>query len=105
MAEVIHLSDSKRLLLEKYLRGELPPKPAGLPPISRRPASPVAPLSYGQQQIWLHAQMAPDLPLYNEPVTIHRKGPLDVNALEQSLSEIIRRHEAWRTTFHTLGGR
>jgi amino acid adenylation domain-containing protein len=104
MAEAIHLSDSKRLLLEKYLRGDLPLKPAGPPLISRSLAGTVAPLSYGQQQIWLHAQMAPDLPIYNEPVTIHRSGPLDVKALEQSLSEIIRRHEAWRTTFHCLNG-
>jgi amino acid adenylation domain-containing protein len=48
--------------------------------------------------------MDPGLPIYNEPVTIHRSGPLDVKALEQSLSAIIRRHEAWRTTFHCLHG-
>jgi len=55
--------------------------------------------------IWLHSQLTPDLPVYNEPLTIHRKGPLDVGALESSLSEIVRRHEAWRTTFVTVDGR
>src|ERR1700687_4898520 len=60
----------------------------------------VAPLSFAQQQIWLHAQMVPGrIPIYNEPVTIHRHGMLDVPALERALTEIVRRHEAWRTTF------
>ncbi|HMJ26762.1 MAG TPA: amino acid adenylation domain-containing protein, partial [Pyrinomonadaceae bacterium] len=33
------------------------------------------------------------------PVTVRRRGPLDLPALKQSLKEIIRRHEAWRTNF------
>ena len=37
--------------------------------------------------------------LYNEPLTVRHHGPLDVRVLEQALSEIVRRHEAWRTTF------
>jgi hypothetical protein len=32
------------------------------------------------------------------------RGPLDVAALEQGFSEIIRRHEAWRTTFEIVNG-
>lgn len=60
----------------------------------------VAPLSFAQQQIWLHAQMVPGgSPVYNEPVTIHRHGTLDVRALGRALTEIVRRHEIWRTTF------
>src|SRR5207237_408447 len=67
--------------------------------IAARPRGAVAPLSFAQQQVWLHAQLAPELPLYNEPLTIRRRGPLDVAALEAALTEIVRRHEAWRTTF------
>jgi surfactin family lipopeptide synthetase A len=59
----------------------------------------VAPLSFAQEQIWLHAQLVPGIPIYNEPVTIHRHGPLDVQALERALTEIVRRHESWRTGF------
>jgi hypothetical protein len=44
-------------------------------------------------------------PLYNESITIYRTGPLDVSILEQSLAEIIRRHEIWRTTFDMIEGR
>jgi surfactin family lipopeptide synthetase A len=63
-----------------------------------------APLSFAQQQIWLHAQLVPEIPIYNEPVTIHRRGRLDVAALERTLTEIIRRHEAWRTVFTLVNG-
>jgi amino acid adenylation domain-containing protein len=63
-----------------------------------------APLSFAQQQVWLHAQLAPDVPLYHEPFTVHRRGPLDVGALRSAVAEVIRRHEAWRTTFPTIDG-
>ncbi len=63
-----------------------------------------APLSFAQQQIWLHAQLVPEIPIYNEPVTIQRHGTLDVPALERALSEIVRRHEAWRTSFAVADG-
>jgi condensation domain-containing protein len=69
--------------------------------IVRRACGDVAPLSWAQQQIWLHAGMATEPALYNEPFTIHRTGPLDVGALEATLSEIVRRHAAWRTVFVT----
>ena len=62
------------------------------------------PLSYSQEQVWLHAQLVPDIPLYNEPVTIHYSGDLDVPALEASFNEILRRHEAWRTCFTVVDG-
>jgi hypothetical protein len=38
-------------------------------------------------------------PAYNELITIHRRGSLDVPSLEHSLDELNRRHEIWRTTF------
>ncbi len=58
-----------------------------------------APLSYGQEQIWLHSQLVPEIALYNEPVTLKKSGPLDVPVLQRALNEIVRRHESWRTTF------
>jgi amino acid adenylation domain-containing protein len=69
-----------------------------------RLAGNLAPLSFAQQQIWLHAQLVPDIPIYNEPVTIRRDGPLDVAVLERALTEIVRRHQAWRTTFTVVEG-
>src|SRR5437764_9837000 len=58
-----------------------------------------APLSFWQEQVWLHVQNAPDVPAYNESFTIRREGDLNVSALEKAVSEILRRHEAWRTNF------
>ena len=104
MVQQVSLPEAKRQLLEKYLRGDFGKPSQGLPPILPRTSRESAPLSYGQQQVWLHSQMAPNCPLYNEPVTIHRIGPLDVPALERAFNEIIRRHEAWRTSFQTVEG-
>ncbi len=62
------------------------------------------PLSSSQRQMWLHSRLAGDLPLYNEPFTIHRNGPLDPACLTRSLNEVIRRHEILRTVFPTVNG-
>ncbi|MDX6443963.1 MAG: hypothetical protein QOH71_1037 [Blastocatellia bacterium] len=97
------MSDAKRALLEKYLRGNVAPS-AETWTVNRRPAGQPALTSLGQEQLWIHAQMVDDLLLYNEPVTVRRTGPLDVAALKQSLKEIIRRHEAWRTNFAVENG-
>lgn len=69
-------------------------------PITVREERGPAPLSFGQEGIWRKAQSLPGNPLYNETITIHRHGPLQVAALQRALDEILRRHEAWRTTFH-----
>jgi amino acid adenylation domain-containing protein len=102
MAETLEISEQKRKL-ERYLqqRSEEAYVPAAIP---RRAPGAKIPLTFAQQQVWLHAQLAPHLPVYNEPFTVHRKGPLDVGALERSFTEIIRCHEAWRTTFATVDG-
>ncbi len=39
------------------------------------------------------------MPIYNEMITIRYLGTLDRVALEETFTEVIRRHEAWRTTF------
>src|SRR5215471_5715189 len=89
-ANAIELKRAEQSRVAKLTKGN------GGPGIS----SSEAPLSFAQQQIWLHAQLVPQgSPVYNEPVTIHRHGKLDVSVLERVLTEIVRRHEAWRTTF------
>ena len=104
MLDITNLSDARRTLLEKYLRGNVPQTATPGQIIPRRTAPGYAPLSFGQQQLWLLAQMTPDTPVYNECVTIHMPGSLDVPALEQSLNEFIRRHEVWRTSFPVVDG-
>jgi surfactin family lipopeptide synthetase A len=104
MTEAGHLSHAKRALLERYLQGtaQMWKMPANIP---RRSPDVVVPLSIYQEDIWARAQGTPENPpFFNESITIHRHGPLDVAVLEQSLSEIVRRHEAWRTTFDIWQG-
>jgi surfactin family lipopeptide synthetase A len=100
----LEYSDAKRMLLAKYLHGELGARTAARE-IPRRQPGEIVPLSYAQEQVWLHARLAPEIPLYNEPVTVHYSGRLNVKALEQSFNEILRRHEAWRTYFTEIDGR
>src|SRR5437868_15542597 len=98
------LSEARRALLQRYLRGGAARTHAKAT-IPRRKGSGPIPLSYSQQQIWLHSQLAGAYLIYNEPVTIHRQGELNLPALEHSFAEIVRRHEAWRTRFHWDGDR
>ena len=58
------------------------------------------PLSFAQQRLWFLDQMEPGNIAYNEPAAYHLFGPLDVAALENGFSEIIRRHESLRTFFY-----
>lgn len=97
-------SDVRRALLEKYLRGDLKRSSISGETIWLRNHDGHIPLSSGQQQFWLLAQLAPDTPVYNECVTIRIPGPLDAAALESSLNEFIRRHEICRTTFPVVDG-
>ncbi|MEG4918277.1 amino acid adenylation domain-containing protein [Microcoleus sp. B7-D4] len=73
------------------------------------PISPISregdlPLSFAQQRLWFLDQLMSGTPLYNIPNAIGLKGSLNVTALEQSLSEIVRRHEALRTNFSAVNG-
>ena len=75
-----------------------------LAPIKAVARGSVSPLSFAQQRLWFLNQLAPDNPFYNVPTAIRLNGHLDRAALEQSFNEIIRRHEALRTTFAEVDG-
>ncbi|MCG6135477.1 MAG: non-ribosomal peptide synthase/polyketide synthase [Nostoc sp. LLA-1] len=74
------------------------------PPILRRANNAELPLSYAQQRLWFLDQFEPNSSFYNIPVGLRLVGTLNVAALEQSLIEIIHRHEALRTNFVTVDG-
>jgi acyl carrier protein len=75
------------------------PEPLRLKPV---PRNRLLPLSFAQQRLWLLDRIDPGSPLYNVPRALRLVGDLDVDALSRSLSEIVRRHEALRTTFPTV---
>jgi acyl-CoA synthetase (AMP-forming)/AMP-acid ligase II/acyl carrier protein len=79
-------------------------KPVSLSIDRVQKTSAVHPLSFAQQRLWFIDQLEKGNPAYNISVGIHLKGSLDVTALEQSFNEIVRRHEALRTSFSIAEG-
>jgi amino acid adenylation domain-containing protein/non-ribosomal peptide synthase protein (TIGR01720 family) len=102
------LSAEKRQVLEEVLRRteqtapNLPRREA--PGIPRRESNEAIPLSFAQQRIWFLDQFEPGNPFYNVDNALRIKFPLSVEALERSYNEVVRRHEALRTTFHSRDG-
>lgn len=104
MSETSLTEQKRRQLLEAYLQKQAPRVGEESGPLAPRPPGSRIPLTSAQKQLWLHAQLAADTPLYNEPLTVRRKGALDPAVLERSFTEIVRRHEAWRTAFPVVEG-
>src|SRR5580698_11010982 len=102
MANTLLNEQQRRQLLEEYIQAR--PKAAREAREGKRVAGAAVPLTAAQKQLWLHAQLAPNTPLDNEPLTVRYSGKLDVGAMERSFSEILRRHEAWRTIFPVVNG-
>jgi amino acid adenylation domain-containing protein len=86
------------------LRAEAPGG-AGAPPLVPVPrdGSPL-PLSFAQQRLWFIHQLEPGSTAYHMPSVQRLRGPLDPRALERALGEMVRRHEALRTTFQESAG-
>ena len=61
-------------------------------------------LSFAQQRLWFLDQLEPGNVAYNMPSAARLVGSLDIQALERSLNEVVRRHEALRTSFTTIDG-
>jgi amino acid adenylation domain-containing protein len=70
-------------------------------PVSREGS---LPLSFAQERLWFLHQLQPDSFAYNMAARIDLTGALNVVALDQGVSEVIRRHEILRTTFPTFHG-
>ncbi|HET9960492.1 MAG TPA: condensation domain-containing protein, partial [Polyangiaceae bacterium] len=62
-------------------------------------ASEGSPLSWFQERLWVHYRRSPENTSYNLPLMLLVRGQLDVPALEQTLSEIVARHESLRTVY------
>lgn len=62
------------------------------------------PLSFAQQRLWFLDQLEPNTSSYNIPTAVSLAGTLNIAALQQTLNEIVRRHEALRTSFEVVEG-
>ncbi|MFC7831093.1 amino acid adenylation domain-containing protein [Streptomyces sp. NPDC057375] len=57
------------------------------------------PLSFAQRRIWFLHQLEKGNSLYNSPLLLRIKGPLDTPALTSAVMDVVRRHESLRTVF------
>ena len=100
---VVELDSKKRELLKALLEEQnvdlsrtliLPRKADGgsIPP------------SFAQERLWFLDRLEPGTPSYNEPFAISLTGRLDIPALVRSINEILKRHDALRTSFSTVEG-
>ena len=101
------LSPEQRELLQLRLKKQQAgTETAALKRIPRRdPAREDLPLSFSQQRLWLLDQWDPGNPGYNIFGVFRLEGQLDVRALAGSFNEILRRHEALRTSFPAKDGK
>jgi amino acid adenylation domain-containing protein len=74
------------------------------PPISRSARDENLRLSFAQRRLWFLQQLESTSTSYNIPAAVRLTGQLDAASLERTFSEIVRRHEALRTTFAVVEG-
>jgi len=93
---------AKRRALYQALAGE-----GGAParPVPAVAAEGPAPLSFPQERLWFLDRFQPGVAVYNMPFSVQLPSPCRVAAVEQALTEIVRRHEVLRTSFPAVGGR
>src|ERR1044072_4337130 len=100
------LSPNKRQLLELLLKekekarkAERVPEKATPAKIPRREKFRPGPVSSPQQRLWFIDQLDPGTPAFNIPAAVRLLGSLNIEILEKCFDEIIKRHEALRTSF------
>ncbi len=97
------ISQEQLALLTEYMREEGPVL-SSIQPMVREVPQGQLPLSFAQQRLWFLDQLQSDSPAYNITIGYRIKGEVNIEVLERSVNEIIRRHEILRTTFQTIDG-
>ena len=62
------------------------------------------PLSFAQRRLWFLDQLEPGTSAYTIAARRRLRGPLDLTALANAFTELVRRHESLRTTFASKNG-
>ncbi len=81
------------------VEAELAGTKAIAPPIEPAPRGRNLPLSYAQQRLWFLEQMEPGTSVYLIPAAVRLSGPLDADALERAVNQVVSRHVVLRTHF------
>lgn len=98
-ARIADLSKEKQALLSKLIKEK---SVSVNQSIGKRAAFSPCPLSFAQERLWFLAQMEPENPFYNMAGAVQLQGNLNSPALAQALNEVVRRHEALRTSFQVI---
>lgn len=61
-------------------------------------------LSFAQERLWFLSRYEAEPSLYNVPVALRLRGPLNKEALHAGLREVVARHEVLRTSFPEIDG-
>ncbi|HLJ26155.1 MAG TPA: amino acid adenylation domain-containing protein [Candidatus Angelobacter sp.] len=106
MPTIDKLAERVRLQLESA-SSAIPSEPsaeseAQKEPIRRVDRNGKLALSPSQERLWFINQLEPENTAYNVPQAVRIQGPLEVEALERTLREIVRRHESLRTRFVSM---
>ena len=101
---IANLSPEKRALLEKRLQDDAQQLVQRNNSIPSRPANKPLPLSFSQQRLWFLDQLDPSKTNFHATAVWKLTGELNPDLLQQSLDEIVRRHESIRTTYQLKDG-
>ncbi|HEX2178111.1 MAG TPA: amino acid adenylation domain-containing protein, partial [Actinomycetota bacterium] len=99
----LKLKESKPELVT-FLRGARRSAAASLPRVRPMPREGRIPLSFAQEGAWFIDRLQPGV-TFNIALSARLSGPVDLPLMERCLNEIVRRHEALRTTFAVSEGR
>jgi amino acid adenylation domain-containing protein/non-ribosomal peptide synthase protein (TIGR01720 family) len=78
------------------------PGSQSIPPVPRTER---LPLSFAQQRLWFLHELEPGNIAYNMPAALFLDDCTNVATLDQTVGEIVRRHEILRTTFPSQDGK
>jgi acyl-CoA synthetase (AMP-forming)/AMP-acid ligase II len=93
------------LHLERLVQdGQRPRPPSAIIRVPRKKNG-VAPASIAQERLWKQQDALPDMPFFNILYALRLTSPCNVEILERSINEIVRRHEILRTTFAVANSR
>lgn len=95
------LTDLARLIEDRLLQehGEEMDHQENVPSLAPVRRVDTLPLSFAQQRLWFLDQLEGSSATYTIPVVLQLTGSLNLAVFQQSLRELVRRHEVLRTTF------
>lgn len=98
------LSPERRALLQRLLKQQGITASEPEKRLVQRDEVDSAPLSFAQQRVWFLHQLEPSSSNFHMLDALRLRGVLSIDALENSLNEILTRHQILRTTFPLVAG-